>query len=81
MSHVIVVGVSSMFPDRPGGLPNEVIVRADDGRVWRFAHFARASIPVRPGERVAVGALLGRIGLSGQTTGPHLHMELVHRRD
>jgi murein DD-endopeptidase MepM/ murein hydrolase activator NlpD len=72
-----VVAVSTRSPDLPGGLPNEVIVQADDGRVWRFAHFARDSVPLLPGQRLERGKLLGRIGLSGTTTGPHLHMELV----
>lgn len=72
-----VLAVSSVFPDVPGGRPNEIIVRADDGRVWRFAHLRQHSIGLRPGERFRPGDRLGEIGLSGQTTGPHLHMELL----
>ena len=39
-------------------------------------------IAVEPGQRVAQGDWLGSIGVTGLTTGPHLHWELiVHGRD
>jgi len=39
-----------------------------------YQHLQRAV--VRPGERVAAGALLGAVGSSGLSTGPHLHLEV-----
>lgn len=43
---------------------------------WRsyYAHLAR--IDVRPGQRVSAGTVIGRVGSSGHSTGPHVHLEL-----
>ncbi len=34
------------------------------------------SVCVKPGQRVAAGEQIGEVGESGQTTGPHLHLEM-----
>ena len=39
-----------------------------------YAHLSR--VGVRVGQRVATGQRLGRLGASGQATGPHLHFEV-----
>ncbi|MEO6462445.1 MAG: M23 family metallopeptidase, partial [Candidatus Eisenbacteria bacterium] len=40
-----------------------------------FAHMLPGSIAVREGEVVALGQPLGRIGSTGHSSGPHLHLE------
>ena len=40
----------------------------------RFAHTER--IVVRPGEQVQRGAVVAYVGMTGRTTGPHLHYEI-----
>ena len=42
----------------------------------RYGHLSR--VLVRPGDVVEVGQIIGRIGSTGRSTGPHLHYE-VHR--
>ena len=55
-------------------------VSIDHGGGWstQYCHLAQGSLTVRPGERVEGGQRLGRIGLSGQTEFPHLHLTLRH---
>jgi len=58
---------------------NGVVI--DHGQGWetQYSHLALHSIVVAPGDMVAAGAPLGRIGLSGQTEFPHVHFTV--RRD
>lgn len=49
-----------------------VILRTG-GRLWRYCHLS--SLAVRAGDRVADGAMLGRMGATGNVTGVHLHLE------
>jgi murein DD-endopeptidase MepM/ murein hydrolase activator NlpD len=50
-----------------------VDIRHDNGITTRYAHMS--AMEVKEGERVAVGRLIGRVGTSGRSTGPHLHYE------
>jgi murein DD-endopeptidase MepM/ murein hydrolase activator NlpD len=59
---------------RAGGWGRLVVVRHPDGVRTLYAHLA--SIAVRVGEEVSAGAVLGRVGSSGNATGPHLHFEV-----
>jgi murein DD-endopeptidase MepM/ murein hydrolase activator NlpD len=57
-----------------GGYGNLVIVKGDGGVATMYAHLSR--ILAYKGEAVTVGSLLGLVGASGETTGPHLHFEV-----
>jgi len=53
-----------------------VVLAADDGHAWFFAHAQDGSVAVAPGARVAAGQPLARVGATGSSTGPHLHVEV-----
>ncbi len=57
---------------------NGVVIRHDGGWQTQYCHMARGSIAVSPGDEVATGTLLGRMGESGATEFPHLHFSLRH---
>jgi murein DD-endopeptidase MepM/ murein hydrolase activator NlpD len=57
-----------------GGYGNLVSVALGGGVRTMYAHLS--SIAVRRGQRVVTGSLLGRVGSTGLSTGPHLHFEL-----
>lgn len=55
-----------------GGYGNMVLI--DDGRaVVLYAHMSKVSVTT--GQTVAQGEKIGEIGVTGRTTGPHLHLE------
>jgi murein DD-endopeptidase MepM/ murein hydrolase activator NlpD len=56
---------------------NAVYVQHVDGTTAWYGHLKAGSLTSKAsGERVAAGEYLGRIGSSGNSTGPHLHFEL-----
>ena len=56
-----------------GGYGQMVEIEHAGGMSTRYAHLS--AINVRPGMRVADGDLIGRVGSTGRSTGPHLHYE------
>jgi hypothetical protein len=62
-------------------LGNHVVLDIGRGVHMVVAHLREGSIDVQPGDAVWEGALLGRIGLSGQTSYPHLHIQLQRGPD
>jgi hypothetical protein len=57
-------------------LGNNVVLRLRDGRYALYAHLRTGSVRVRPGQRVRSGQVLGLVGNSGESGGPHLHFQL-----
>jgi murein DD-endopeptidase MepM/ murein hydrolase activator NlpD len=41
-----------------------------------FMHMREGSIPVKAGQRVRTGQLIGEVGNTGSSSGPHLHFEI-----
>jgi murein DD-endopeptidase MepM/ murein hydrolase activator NlpD len=57
-----------------GGYGDMVEVDHGNGLVTRYGHMSE--ILVAEGQEVRPGALLGRLGSTGRSTGPHLHYEV-----
>ncbi len=53
-------------------------VRLDHGGGWStlYAHLSRIAPEIVPGACVRAGAIVGAIGSTGLTAGPHLHFEV-----
>lgn len=59
--------------EHSGGYGQMVEIDHGHGITSRYAHLS--AINVVPGQAVAAGAVLGHVGTSGRSTGPHLHYE------
>jgi hypothetical protein len=77
-----VVSAADEFPDRsPPAQDNEnpagnyVLIACHEVEVL-LAHMMRGSVTVEEGDRVNEGAVVGRVGNSGNTTQPHLHIHV-----
>lgn len=57
---------------RGGGL--QVNVRAPNGLKFKYAHMSE--ILVQEGAQVVAGQVIGRVGSTGRSMGPHLHLEI-----
>lgn len=63
-----------------GGFGNSIFISHGYGLVTRYGHLQK--LAVRPGQQVHRGDVLGFVGSTGRSTGPHLHYEvLVHQRN
>lgn len=71
-------------PDPAGGDPvyngggNEIFIRTGD-EISVYAHLQPGSIPpeyLTPGAPVKRGAYIGKLGFSGATSGPHIHVHV-----
>ncbi len=47
-----------------------------DGLVWSYCHLAYLDPGAAPGAALAAGAFVGLVGSTGNSTGPHLHLQL-----
>ncbi len=78
--------VTRVSPD-PNGYGNRINIRHDrndrhpyhDGNERVYGHLAE-SPKLKTGDRVKRGDLIGRLGNTGRSSGPHLHYEVRHGR-
>lgn len=54
---------------------NAVHVRDSQGRLWSMLHLSQIEAAV--GDRVSPGTQIGRLGSTGRSTGPHLHLQVT----
>jgi murein DD-endopeptidase MepM/ murein hydrolase activator NlpD len=51
--------------------------RTDDGQTWAYCHLSYIEPSVVTGTRLTAGTLVGLVGSTGHSTGPHLHLGLI----
>ncbi|MGH7522847.1 MAG: peptidoglycan DD-metalloendopeptidase family protein [Gemmatimonadales bacterium] len=60
---------------RAGGYGNLIEIQHRNGVVTRYGHLSSIGMGIRPGTQVRQGEQIGRVGMTGLATGPHLHYE------
>ncbi len=85
-----VIHVSNTLDDQvPGKLPdprtltletvdgNAVILDFGNGAYAMYGHIKKGSVKVKVGDKVIQGDVLGLLGNSGNTSAPHLHLQIM----
>lgn len=86
-----VVDVVDNLPDQPPGKlpdPTTITLRTVDGNHVTidmgyglyvfYAHLKKGSVGVARGDRVKAGEVIGELGNSGNTSAPHLHIQVMN---
>lgn len=59
------------------GYGHMILINHGNGVKTRYAHMQPGSLSVYVGQKVSKGQQIGRIGNTGNSTGPHLHFEVI----
>jgi murein DD-endopeptidase MepM/ murein hydrolase activator NlpD len=62
---------------RRGGNGNYVLVRHGNGYKTAYSHMSRFAPTTQKGVKVRQGQIIGYVGTTGLSTGPHLHYEVL----
>jgi len=62
------------------GLGNTVYIRHENGLISAYHHLQNGSVRVEAGKKVGQDHVIGRVGDTGHSTGPHLHFILYRSR-
>src|SRR5262249_51355506 len=60
---------------------NYVVLELPGGEYACYVHLQPGSLKVKPGDHVHAGDVLGKVGNSGNSDGPHLHFQVVKAPD
>jgi murein DD-endopeptidase MepM/ murein hydrolase activator NlpD len=72
---IVATGDGLVIEAKPdAGYGRSILIDHGDGITTRYAHLSRIFVVV--GEQVKQGEIIGAIGTSGRSTGPHLHYEV-----
>lgn len=65
------------FVGRKGGYGKYISIRHNAEYATAYAHMSRFAAGMSVGKRVKQGDVIGYIGTTGRSTGPHLHYEVM----
>jgi hypothetical protein len=82
----VVFVQTGLEDNEPGSVPNGltletvpgncVVIDIGSGKYLQYAHLQEGSVTVAAGQEIATGAIIGKIGNSGNSTAPHLHLQV-----
>lgn len=63
------------FAEREAGYGKLIIIKHANNLETKYAHLSY--INVSAGDKIKAGSVIGKVGLTGNTSGPHLHFEVL----
>lgn len=63
------------FIGRKGGYGNCIILQHGQQYTTLYGHMSRFAKPLKEGDRISQGQVIGYVGMTGLASGPHLHYE------
>lgn len=60
-----------------GGYGNQTLIQHPNGYITSYNHQSGIAKGVKEGAKVTQGQVIGWVGTTGQSTGPHLHYEVI----
>lgn len=87
---VVVRAIDEIPENQPGQRPelqdlqkpgNHVCIDIGDGYFVFYAHLKSGSVRIKEGDKVRKGEVIGLLGNSGRSDGPHLHFHLADSRE
>jgi murein DD-endopeptidase MepM/ murein hydrolase activator NlpD len=77
-SPIVAAGAGTIETAGWNGSNGETVrVRHDGGYATTYAHLAKITDGLKPGVQVERGQVIGLVGSTGVSTGPHLHYEVL----
>jgi murein DD-endopeptidase MepM/ murein hydrolase activator NlpD len=77
-THIMAAGDGIVtFSGRKGGYGNYIKLNHSGGYSTVYAHLSRFAPQTKRGARVKQGQIIGFVGSTGSSTGPHLHHEVL----
>lgn len=67
------------FAGRKGGYGKYIRIRHNSEYQTAYAHMHRYGKGMRKGKRIRQGDVIGYVGTTGRSTGPHLHYEIIRK--
>ena len=71
-------GVVEKVTSSNTGYGYSVVINHGNGIKTRYAHCQAGSICVKVGQSVVQGQMIAKVGNTGNSTGPHLHFEIIY---
>ena len=71
----------NLVSDADDAVGNHVIIETDSGHFVVLAHLRENSVQVEEGDEVMAGQPIANCGNSGNTTSPHLHIQVQTHAD
>lgn len=63
------------YAQEAGGWGRKIVI--DHGNGWQSSYSHLGSIETKLGDKVTAGEMIATIGVSGRSTGPHVHFEIL----